>query len=206
MIELCKRNNCKFYPHKVVGGFGGWFFHFRQHVQFPKWFSVFSGGWFSLHKFLRGIILVTGSIPKHRRKIYHVETSLGGGFLHISLCSPRNLGKMDPIWRWHMFHSWVETQPPTRSQLLPSRFGPSTPLGDLRRTKAVRFHPKTSEESTQKKTSFILVKEFTFKNFQKQKTKLYTTKSKFNTASDRWWLEDDPFLLGFGNFSGGFCC
>ena len=25
---------------------------------------------------------------------------------------------------------------------------------------------------------------------------------KFNIAPEKWWLEDDPFLLGFGNFSG----
>ena len=22
---------------------------------------------------------------------------------------------------------------------------------------------------------------------------------------EKWWLEDDPFLLGFGNFSGANC-
>ena len=25
---------------------------------------------------------------------------------------------------------------------------------------------------------------------------------KFKIAPKQWWLEDDPFLLGFGNFSG----
>ena len=25
---------------------------------------------------------------------------------------------------------------------------------------------------------------------------------KFNIAPEKWWLEDDPFLLGPGNFSG----
>ena len=29
-----------------------------------------------------------------------------------------------------------------------------------------------------------------------------TTHLKFNTAPEKWWLEDDPFLLGFGNFWG----
>ena len=24
-------------------------------------------------------------------------------------------------------------------------------------------------------------------------------------APEKWWLEDDPFLLGFGNFSGANC-
>ena len=28
------------------------------------------------------------------------------------------------------------------------------------------------------------------------------TPPKFNIAPEKWWLEDDPFLLGFGNFSG----
>ncbi len=26
-----------------------------------------------------------------------------------------------------------------------------------------------------------------------------------NIAPEKWWLEDDPFLLGFGNFSGANC-
>ena len=29
---------------------------------------------------------------------------------------------------------------------------------------------------------------------------------KFNGSPlQKWWLEDDPFLLGFGNFSGANC-
>ena len=28
---------------------------------------------------------------------------------------------------------------------------------------------------------------------------------KFNIAPEKRWLEDDPFLLGFGNFSGANC-
>jgi len=28
---------------------------------------------------------------------------------------------------------------------------------------------------------------------------MYT--QKFNIAPEKWWLEDDPFLLGHGNFS-----
>ena len=28
------------------------------------------------------------------------------------------------------------------------------------------------------------------------------TAPKFNIGPEKWWLEDDPFLLGFGNFSG----
>ena len=28
------------------------------------------------------------------------------------------------------------------------------------------------------------------------------TPPKFNIAPEKWWLEDDPFLLGPGNFSG----
>ncbi len=28
------------------------------------------------------------------------------------------------------------------------------------------------------------------------------TPPKFNIAPEKWWLEDKPFLLGFGNFSG----
>ena len=32
-----------------------------------------------------------------------------------------------------------------------------------------------------------------------------STPAKFNIASEKWWLEDDPFLLGFGNFSGANC-
>ena len=31
------------------------------------------------------------------------------------------------------------------------------------------------------------------------------TPSKFNIAPEKWWLEDDPFLLGPGNFSGASC-
>ena len=30
------------------------------------------------------------------------------------------------------------------------------------------------------------------------------TLPKFNIASEKWWLEDDSFLLGFGHFSGAF--
>ncbi len=30
------------------------------------------------------------------------------------------------------------------------------------------------------------------------------TPPKFNIAPEKWWLEDKPFLLGFGNFSGAF--
>ena len=30
---------------------------------------------------------------------------------------------------------------------------------------------------------------------------IYTTQ-KFNIATEKWWLEDDPFLLCFGHFSG----
>ena len=32
-----------------------------------------------------------------------------------------------------------------------------------------------------------------------------STPAKFNIASEKWWLEDDPFLLGFGSFSGANC-
>ncbi len=30
---------------------------------------------------------------------------------------------------------------------------------------------------------------------------------KFNSefTPEKWWLEDDPFLLGLGNFSGASC-
>ena len=28
-------------------------------------------------------------------------------------CPLKNDGKMNPIWRWHIFLKWVETQPPT---------------------------------------------------------------------------------------------
>ena len=28
---------------------------------------------------------------------------------------------------------------------------------------------------------------------------------KLNTAPAKWWLEADPFLLGFGNFSAANC-
>ena len=31
---------------------------------------------------------------------------------------------------------------------------------------------------------------------------LTVTPTKFNIDLEKWWLEDDPFLLGFGNFSG----
>ena len=31
------------------------------------------------------------------------------------------------------------------------------------------------------------------------------TPPKFNIAPEKWWLEDDPFLLGLGNFSGANC-
>ncbi len=31
------------------------------------------------------------------------------------------------------------------------------------------------------------------------------TPPKFDIAPEKWWLEDDPFLLGFGNFSGASC-
>ena len=31
------------------------------------------------------------------------------------------------------------------------------------------------------------------------------TPPKFNIAPEKWWLEDDPFVLGFGNFSGANC-
>ncbi len=31
---------------------------------------------------------------------------------------------------------------------------------------------------------------------------LLDTSLKFNIAPEKWWLEDDPFLSGFGNFSG----
>ena len=33
------------------------------------------------------------------------------------------------------------------------------------------------------------------------------TPPKFNSefTPEKWWLEDDPFLLGFGNFSGANC-
>ena len=30
------------------------------------------------------------------------------------------------------------------------------------------------------------------------------TPAKFNIAPEQWWLADDPFLLGFGKFSGAF--
>ena len=30
------------------------------------------------------------------------------------------------------------------------------------------------------------------------------TPPKFNIDPEKWWLEDDPFLLGFGNFSGAW--
>ena len=29
--------------------------------------------------------------------------------------------------------------------------------------------------------------------------------NKFNIAREKSWLEDDPFVLGFGNFSGANC-
>ena len=32
---------------------------------------------------------------------------------------------------------------------------------------------------------------------------IYTRK--FNIAPEKWWLEDDPVLLGPGNFSGPSC-
>ena len=31
------------------------------------------------------------------------------------------------------------------------------------------------------------------------------TPPKFNIDPEQWWLEDDPFLLGFGTFSGVNC-
>ena len=31
------------------------------------------------------------------------------------------------------------------------------------------------------------------------------TAPKINEAPEKWCLEDDPFLLGFGNFSGANC-
>ena len=31
---------------------------------------------------------------------------------------------------------------------------------------------------------------------------LLDTPPKFNITPEKWWLEDDPFLLGFGNFFG----
>ena len=33
----------------------------------------------------------------------------------------------------------------------------------------------------------------------------WNTHSKFKIAPEKWWLEDDPFLLGFGHFSGATC-
>ena len=35
--------------------------------------------------------------------------------------------------------------------------------------------------------------------------KIKNTPPKFNVAPEHGWLEDDPFLLGFGNFSGTSC-
>ena len=32
-----------------------------------------------------------------------------------------------------------------------------------------------------------------------------STPPKFNIDPEKWWLEDEPFLLGFGNFSGANC-
>ena len=34
---------------------------------------------------------------------------------------------------------------------------------------------------------------------------IQTTPPKFNIAPEKRWLEDDPFLLGSGNFSGANC-
>ena len=31
---------------------------------------------------------------------------------------------------------------------------------------------------------------------------VHGTPQKFNIAPEKWWLEDNPSLLGFGNFSG----
>ena len=31
---------------------------------------------------------------------------------------------------------------------------------------------------------------------------IWVATNQFNIAPEKWWLEDDPFLLGFGNFSG----
>ena len=40
---------------------------------------------------------------------------------------------------------------------------------------------------------------------QEKKTEIGSTPPKFNMAPENGWLEDDPFLLGPGNFSGANC-